>query len=139
MESFENEQQDEDHGLFIEEHLSSLKTSAKVAEDSVVAALNRLKVVQQKVKINVEEMSETELRSKPALRKWLQARNLSNDCSFQEFFQVFLDEHQKDYRLDISERSICLNREACQLLGIEGKDRKITMVQFLEKLPLLYY
>lgn len=139
MEPSENEQQDEDHGLFIEEHLSSLKTSAKVAEDSVVAALNRLKVVQQKVKLNVEEMSQTELRSKPALRKWLQARNLSNQSSFQEFFQIFLDEHQKDYRLDISERSICLNREACQLLGIEGKDQKITMVQFLEKLPLLYH
>lgn len=132
----EQQEEEEDHGLYIEEHLFTLKTRAKVAEETVVAALNRLKVVQHKMKLELEELSETELRSKPSLRKWLEARNLSTNCSFQEFFQVFLEEHKKEYRLDISDRSLRLNKEACELFGMIGT---ITMVQLLEKLPLIYH
>lgn len=132
----QEEEEEEDHGLYIEEHLFTLKTRAKVAEETVVAALNRLKVVQYKMKLELEELSETELRSKPSLRKWLEARNLSTNCSFQEFFQVFLDEHKQEYRLDISNRTISLNKEACQLFGLTGT---ITMVQLLERLPIIYH
>ena len=123
----------------IEEHLSSLKRSAKSAEDSVLDALNRLKLAQHNLKMEVEELSETELRSKPALRAWLKTRSLPLDCSFQEFFQRFLSEHKQDYRLNLSDRSILLNKEACKLLGLDGKDVKLGLPEILERLPLLYH
>lgn len=123
----------------IEEHLSSLKKSAKVAEDAVVNAMNRLKVVQFKARVEMEELAETELRSKPMLRKWLEARNLSTDCSFQEFFDAFLQEHKKENRLDISDRSILLNAEGCKLFGWVGKEKKVFLPELLERLPSIYH
>ena len=123
----------------IEEHLSSLKKSAKVAEDAVVNAMHRLKVVQFKARVEMEDLAETELRSKPALRKWLEARNLSTDCSFQEFFDAFLQEHKKENRLDISDRSILLNADGCKLFGFPGKDKKVLLPELLERLPSIYH
>ena len=139
MEPSDNETQEEENGLCIEEHLFTLKTKAKATEETIVGALNRLKLVQHKVKIEMEALSETELRSKPTLRKWLEARQMATNCSFQEFFERFLDEHTQEYRLDISDRSLRLNKEACELFGFPGKDTKVTMVQVLEKLPRLYH
>ena len=123
----------------IEESLSSLKASAKVAEDAIVASLNRLKLAQHKLKIEVEELSETELRSKPVLRAWLQAREIATTCSFQEFFQAFLNEHKGEFRLDLSDRSIRLNKDACQLLGYKEKDKRVTILEIMERLPLLFH
>lgn len=123
----------EENDLCIAEHLFTLKTRAKVAEEAVVSALDRLKLFEKRIK---QDMEETELRAKPVLRKWLEARNLPHNSSFQEFFQAFLDEHKQEYRLDISNRTLSLNKEACQLFGLTGT---ITMVQLLERLPILYY
>lgn len=123
----------------IEEQLSTLKQTAMKAEDAVVAAMNKLKVVQYKARAEMEELAETELRSKPTLRKWLEARDLSTDCSFQEFFDAFLQEHKKEYRLDISDRSILLNADGCKLFGLGGKDKKVLLLELLERLPSIYH
>ena len=123
----------------IEESLSSLKDSARVAEDAVLQALNRLKVAQHKLKIEVEELSQTELRSKSTLRAWLKSRQLAPDCSFQDFFQAFLDEHKKEQRLDLSDRSIVVNADGCKLFGLEGKDKKVLLHDLLERLPSIYH
>jgi hypothetical protein len=123
----------------LETSLSTLKLAAGEADDAVTAALNRLKLVQFKVKQEIEELSETELRSKASLRQWLKARDLSTECSFQEFFQVFLNEHEKEYRLDLSDRSILLNKDACKLFGLTGKNTKLSMPEVLQKLPLIYH
>lgn len=131
--------EESDYESQVEEHLSSLKRSAKVAEDSIVAALNRLKLAQHNLNIELKELSETELRSRPGLRAWLKARELPTDCSFQEFFQKFLEEHKQEYRLNLSDRSICLNKDGCKLLGVEGSNVKVTLPELLERLPLLYH
>lgn len=139
MEQSENEPQEEEHGLYIEEHLFNLKQSAKKAEDSVVDALNRLKLTQHKLKIEMEQLSETELRTRPNLRAWLKSRDLHPDCSFQEFFQKFLEEHKQEYRLDLTDRSILLNKDACKLFGLTGTNVKMRMPEILERLPLLFH
>lgn len=131
--------EESDYESQVEEHLSSLKRSAKVAEDSITTALNRLKLAQHNLNIELKELSETELRSKPGLRAWLKARELPLDCSFQEFFQKFLEEHKQEYRLNLSDRSICLNKDGCKLFGLEGSNVKLGMPEVLERLPLLYH
>jgi hypothetical protein len=131
--------EESDYESQVEEHLSSLKRSAKVAEDSITTALNRLKLAQHNLNIELKELSQTELRSKPGLRAWLKARELPLDCSFQEFFQKFLEEHKQEYRLNLSDRSICLNKDGCKLFGLEGSNVKLGMPEVLERLPLLYH
>lgn len=123
----------------VEKHLSTLKSASQMAEEQIVNALNRLKLAEHKLKIELEELSETQLHSKPLLRKWLKARDLPLDCSFQEFFQAFLEEHKKEHRLDLSDRSILLNAEGCKLFGMEGKEKKVSIHDILEHLPVLYH
>lgn len=131
--------EDSDYELEVEDHLSFLKRSAKSAEESIVDACNRLKVAQHSLAMELKELSETELRSKPGLRAWLKARSLPLDCSFQEFFQHFLTEHNQEYRLNLSDRSIILNRDGCILFGKEGHNYKLRIPDLLECLPLLYH
>lgn len=123
----------------IETSLSTLKDHASQAEDQVLKALNRLKLVEFKLKQEVEDLSETQLKSKAPLRHWLQNRNLPASCSFQEFFERFLEEHKQEYRLDLSDRSIRLNKDACKLFGLGGKEIKLTMTEILERLPQIYH
>jgi hypothetical protein len=139
MEISDIENFDEEEINYIEQHLSTLKTASQVAEEQIVNAINRLKLAEHKLKIELEELSETQLHSKPLLRKWLKARDLPLDCSFQEFFQAFLDEHKKEHRLDLSDRSILLNAEGCKLFGMEGKEKKVSIHDILEHLPVLYH
>jgi hypothetical protein len=131
--------EESDYESDIEERLSCLKKSSQDAEDSITEALNRLKVAQYNLKLELEELSATELKSKPGLRAWLKARDLPLDCSFQEFFQHFLNEHKQEYRLHLSERSIVLNKDACKLFGLDGINRKLGIPEILERLPLLYH
>ena len=139
MEISDIEDFDEDKIIYIEQHLSTIKASALSLETSTVETLNKLKLAQHKLKMELEQLSETELRSRPTLRAWLRARDLPLDCSFQEFFQAFLDEHKQEYRLDLSDRTILLNKDGCKLFGVEGKNVKVTIRDLLERLPLLYH
>ncbi len=139
MEISDIEDFDEEDINFIEQHLSTIKTSALSLETSTVETLNKLKLAQHKLKMEMEQLSETELRSKPVLRAWLKARDLPLDCSFQEFFQAFLDEHKQDYRLDLSDRTVLLNKDGCKLFAVEGKNVKLGIRDLLERLPLLYH
>ncbi len=118
------------------EDLFNLKRKAITVEDDLVTIVNRVKVAQHKLKLELQELSETELRSRPSLRHWLRARNLAENCSFQEFFEAFLEEHQQEARLYLSDRSISLNPDACKLLGCKGR---LTLLEILERLPLLYH
>ena len=123
----------------IETSLSSLKLSANAAEDAVTKALNRLKLAQHKLKIEMEELSETELRSKPLLRAWLSKRGLPTDSSFQVFFQAFLDEHKQEHRLDLSDRTVTLNKDGTQLLGYKESNKRVSILEIMERLPLLFH
>lgn len=138
MENSEREDT-EDSLQEIEESLSSLKLTATVAEDAVTKALNRLKLAQHKLKIEMEELSETELRSKPLLRAWLSKRALPTDSSFQVFFQAFLDEHKQEHRLDLTDRTVTLNKDGTQLLGYKESNKRVSILEIMERLPLLFH
>jgi hypothetical protein len=135
----QSDSENEENIQYIEEHISTIKTSALSTETTLIETLNKLKLAQHKLKMELEQLSETELRSKPTLRAWLKARELPLDCSFQEFFQAFLDEHKDEYRLDLSDRSILLNKDGCKLFGVEGVNVKLRLRDILERLPLLYH
>ena len=122
---------------FLEEDLFNLKRKAKRVEDDLTAIVNKVKVAQHKLTLEVQELSETELRSRPPLRHWLKARNLPDNCSFQEFFEAFLEEHQRELRLYLSDRTVSLNKDACKLFAC--KESRVTILEILEKLPLLYH
>lgn len=128
-----------DNESFIEEHMDYLKSKAKTVEAEFVTILNRMKLTQHKLKMELEELSATQLRSKPPLRTWLRNRNLPEDCSFQEFFEAFLEEHRKEYRLDLGDRAVHLNRDGCKLFGLPCGDKRLTLLALLERLPLLYH
>ena len=127
-----------DEEFALEEQLFILKTTAKKLDESIITIENQLKVVQQKLKIELEELSATELRSRPSLRTWLKSHDLPENCSFQDFFEAFLQEHQKDYRLNLSDRTIRLNKEASHLFGVNF-DTTLSLLEILERLPLLYH
>lgn len=133
MELSDNEDQE------IETALSTLKEKASKAEDQVTQAFNRLKLVEFKMKQELEDLSETQLKSKAVLRSWLEARNLPKTCSFREFFEKLLEEHKAEHRLDLTDRSIRLNKDGCKLFGFAGKDVKMTMKEVLERLPQIYH
>jgi hypothetical protein len=121
---------------FLAEDLFNLKRKAETVEDDIITIVNKVKVAQQKLKLELQELSETELRSRPSLRYWLQSRNLPENCSFQEFFEAFLEEHQRESRLFLSDRTISLNKDACKLFGSKGR---LSILEILERLPLLYH
>jgi hypothetical protein len=133
-----DESETESEYLEIEKQLSTLKDKSKGVEDSLVSAMNRLKVVQHKIKIEVDEMSQSEMRCKASLRKWLEKRGFSKEISFEEFFQKFLDEHREEDRLDMMDRTILLNKDAAKLFDLK-EESKLTVLQLIEKLPLIYY
>lgn len=118
--------------------LSSLKNSAKGVEETLVHTINRLKVAQHKLKLEVEELSSVELHPRPALRAWLKARNLETESSFTDFFEAFLIEHQAEHRLELSDRTIRLNKDASKLFQITPNTR-MSLPEILEKLPVLYH
>lgn len=129
---------DPEDELVIQEHLFTLKTTAKSLDENLVTIGNRLKVVQHKLKMEIEELSQTELRSRPSLRTWLKARGLSENCSFTEFFDALLVEHEKDLRLNLSDRTLTLNKDASHLFELKGEP-VVSILEILERLPLLYH
>jgi hypothetical protein len=124
--------------LELQEQLFTLKRTAKQVDENLVTITNRLKVAQQKLKVELEELSQTELRSRPSLRRWLKARQLVEDCSFVEFFEAFLLEHEKEFRLNLSDRTISLNKDGCLLFGFK-EETIVCLLEVLERLPLLYH
>jgi len=84
-----------------------------------------------------ESMSEVVLKAKPILHGWLKKRDLPLSLSFQEFFAEFLKEHAKEYRLDISDRSISLNTDAAVLIGYTAQE-PIDLLDFLLYVPTLF-
>jgi hypothetical protein len=71
--------------------------------------------------------------------KWLTDHRLPVECTFTDFFEVFVEEHKKEHRLDLSKRSICLNEEACILFGIKAVNPVVSLYDLLERLNVLYY
>jgi len=85
----------------------------------------------------MESISEVTLQAKPILHTWLKKRELPASLSFQEFFAEFLKEHAKEYRLDLSDRSISLNADAAALINYASQE-PIDFLDFLLYVPTLF-
>lgn len=88
-------------------------------------------------KIKDLEVVEEEISDKPTekLVKWLKKRDLSEETSFEEFFEIFIKEHNG--RLDISKRTMVLNKHGAKLFGYEP-DSEVHILELLSKVDELY-
>ena len=127
-----------DDSVSLEDTLQSLKRNASATETYLVESIHHLRQFQKRVAEESKELSQMNLAPKTRMMKWLTERGLPVECSFPEFFEVFLAEHKQDHRLDLSRRTIRLNAAACILYGVKGKDPEVHILDLMEKLPILY-
>jgi len=122
----------------LEDLLESLKRNAKAVDVYFQESRTKLKVVQKKVKEESGDLSELPLQPRTRLMKWLTDREMPVESSFSEFFEVLMEEHGKEGRLDLSARTISLNSAACILLGKSMKQCRLSVYELLELIPSLY-
>jgi hypothetical protein len=123
-----------------EDILSSIHQNISLFDTFFDECHSRFSMVKQKAEEEtVGPLSEIVLEPKPQLILWLETRKLPKNTNFQSFFEVFLEEHKQDNRCDISERTITLNKEASILLGYEGTDTVIHILDVLGKLPMIFH
>jgi hypothetical protein len=132
------EQETETDTISLEDTLQSLKRNAYAVEIHLQQSIQNVKKLQKHVLEESKDISQHALQPRTRMMKWLTDRGLPVESSFQEFFEVFLDEHKKDHRLDLSRRTISLNTEACILFGYKSKHVELHILDLMEKLPILY-
>lgn len=129
---------EQDDSISLEDSLDSLKRNALATQVMLQETVKSLKVFQMKV---LEETtvppSAKPLQPKTRMMKWLTDRHLGVESSFSDFFEAFLEEHKKEHRLDLSTRSIQLNKKASILLGYED-DQWVSVYDVLERALNLY-
>lgn len=81
---------------------------------------------------------ETTLIAKPRLKEWLHQRGISPIVSFQEFFEIFLEEHREEGRLDLATRTIHLKEDARELFRPKLKKDPIYFLDFLQYIDQLF-
>ena len=131
------ESPEEQDDISLEDTLSSLKRNATAVEMYYLETLKQLKVFQKRVAKEFYE--EIPQQPKTRMMKWLTDRHLRVESTFQEFFEVFIEEHKKEHRLDLASRSIILNSAACILFGYKDIQPKVPFYDLLEKVSSLYY
>ncbi len=125
--------------ISLDDTLASLKRNAIAAQTHFQESLRKLKAFQHKLLKESKDLSESPLQPRTRMMKWLTDRGLAVESSFTEFFEVFIEEHKKEHRLDISKRTLCLNSAACVLFGYKEFNPEIPLFDLLSKLSLLYY
>jgi hypothetical protein len=124
----------DDHGS-CEDALHKLKETMTNVNVLFQISLDHFKTFHQKVAPPIDEAL---LQVKPEAHAWFIKRNLDISISFVDFFRIFLAEHKDEYRLDLSRRSILLNKDAADLLG-SSEDTCITLLEILRQLPTIFY
>ena len=125
--------------ISLEDTLQSLKRNAHATEVHLQESLRKLKLFRKRVSDEqFQDISQRDLQPRTRMMKWLTERGLPVECSFQDFFERFLEEHKEEHRLDLSRRTIHLNPAACVLFGVKGQPSEVHILDLLEKLPLLY-
>lgn len=133
------ETQEEDT-ISLDDTLDSLKRNANASQVLLQETLHKLKHFQKKLHDEANETpSEKPLQPRTRMMKWLTDRGLPVESSFTDFFEVFVEEHKKEHRLDLSRRSIQLNPAACILFGKDSTDQWISLYELFANLPTLYY
>ena len=124
--------------ISLESTLQSLKRNARAVEIHLQQSIQDVKKLQKHVTEESKDISQHALLPRTRMMKWLTDRGLPVESSFTDFFEVFLAEHKKDHRLDVSKRTICLNADACVLFGYKSKQLELHILDLMEKLPVLY-
>lgn len=124
--------------ISLDDTLKSLKRNASAVEVHLQESLKQLKRFQKRLAEESKDISQVPLQPKTRMMKWLTERGLPVETTFQEFFDVFLEEHKQEHRLDLSHKTIQLNSAACVLLGMKDCSSTVSLYSFLEKLPILY-
>ena len=124
--------------LSVEESLIALRDHSVAVETLFEQIQDHFKQFRKlMVETPMDSLSEINLQAKEQLKPWLTQRLLPTSLSFQEFFAVFLKEHAKEHRLDLSRRSIHLNPDAVALLQYNSND-PISILDFLLFIPVLF-
>lgn len=124
--------------ISLEDTLESLKRNAKATETHLLESLKQFKQFQKNLAKETNSI-EVPLQPKTRMMKWLTDRGLRVESTFQEFFEVFVDEHKEEQRVDLTSRTIQLNSAACVLFGYKDTNPKVHLYDILEKLGSLYY
>lgn len=132
------EQDTETETISLEDTLQSLKRNAYAVEIHLQQSILHLKKLQKRLIEESKDISQQALQPRTRMMKWLTDRGLPVESSFTEFFEVFLEEHKKEHRLDLSKRTISLNADACILFGYKSKSVELHILDLMEKLPVLY-
>jgi hypothetical protein len=122
----------------IEELSASLKAHAKQVGEVFLECRDHFISFHKRIREDMEPIEEAKLIPKERMRVWLQAHALPEHGTFQEFFQAFIQDHKKEGRLDVSNRSIHLNKEARTLLGYRSPEAVVPILDLLEKLTNLF-
>lgn len=128
----------DDQSISLEDTLSSLKRNAQAVDVYFQESRKSLKQFQMKLNEESKSLAATPLQPRTKMMKWLTDRHLSVESTFSEFFEAFVEEHAKEQRLDLSNRSVTLNESACVLFGYKKRDPVVSIWELLEKLPQLY-
>lgn len=123
--------QERDEGSF-EESLEVLKRSTAAVPVQLKDIYASLLSVRNQLAAQRSDLSAA-YQPRTRFLKWLGDRKLSAEIPTAEFFQVFFEEHKKEDRLSLSNRSIALNPSACILFRV----KQGTILPILELFPLL--
>ena len=124
--------------ITLDEVLSSLRKQSYQVDSLFDTCWSRFKLIRQKAQEETGNLSESDWQPKARTLVWLQARNLETPISFHDFFQSFLEEHRKEDRCSLSDRTIRLNPAACELFGFRGKEKTVHLLELLGRLPMVF-
>ena len=113
----EETQTDVEDNISLEDTLESLKRNANAVDVHLQEARKKLKAFQHKIAEESSSLDEVPLQPRTRMMKWLTDRHLPVESTFVDFFEVFIEEHKKENRLDISKRTVYLNTDASILFG----------------------
>lgn len=125
--------------ISLDDTLASLKRNADSIQIYLQESLKKCKAFQHRLAEESKNLAELPLQPKTRLMKWLTDHGLPVECTFQDFFEAFVDEHKKEHRLDLTTRSIQLNSAASILFGYKDTNPWVPIYDLMEKLSVLYY
>jgi len=127
----------EESTVSLEDTLESLKRNAAAVETYFKEARTQMKTIHTTALEILASSAEVPLQPRTRLMKWLTDHNLPVETSFHDFFEAFLVEHKQDQRLDLSTRSIRLNRAGAHLFQCHV-NTTVSLYDLLRSLSLLY-
>lgn len=127
----------EESTVSLDDTLESLKRNAAAVEAYFKEARTQMKGVHATALEILASSAEVPLQPRTRLMKWLTDRNMPVDTSFHTFFDAFLVEHKQEHRLDLSTRSIRLNKAGAHLFQCQ-LNTTVPLYDLLRSLSLLY-